>query len=128
MSNINSAVVVKAEYRLIGSDTFIDLDIIPYSGSISETWKKPFAGLIATVAVDFKKENWSPTNNTLMKSLLNRKEQFRVTDANGTVSLVGSDKNPARLMYDAQVAAAAGSFNGFTCSITWLSPSGCAKS
>lgn len=125
---MNSGVVTKAEYRLIGNDLFTDLDVIPYSGSISESWKKPFAGLIATVAVDFKKENWSPANNALMKSLLNRKAQYRITDANGTVSLVGSDKNPARMMFDAQVAGAAGSFNGFTCSITWLSPTGCAKS
>ena len=125
---MNSGVVVKIDYRLIGTVAFTDLDVIPYSGSITETWKKPFAGLIATVAVDFKKENWSPANNTMMKSLLNRKAQYRVTDANGTVSLVGSDKNPARLMFDAQVIGAAGSFNGFNCSITWLSPTGCTKS
>jgi len=124
---MNSGVVVKIEYRLIGNLIFADLDVIPYSGSISEKWKKPFAGLIATVDVDFKKENWSPANNTLMKSLLNRKAQYRVTDANGTVSLVGSDKNPSRMIYEAQVAGAAGSFNGFTCAITWLSPTGCAK-
>jgi len=125
---MNSGVVVKIEYRLIGTVPFIDLDVIPYSGTISEKWKKVFAGLIATIAVDFKKENWSPANNTLMKSLLNRKAQYRITDANGTVSLVGSDKNPARVLYDAQVSGAAGSFNGFTCAITWLSPTGCAKS
>ena len=125
---MNSGVVVKIEYRLIGSLIFADLDVIPYSGNISEVWKKPIPGLIATVAVDFKKENWSPINNTLMKSLLNRKAQYRITDANGTVSLVGTDKNPARLLYGAIVTGTAGSFNGYTCTITWLSPTGCAKS
>jgi len=125
---MNLGVVVKIEYRLIGNLVFADLDVIPYSGSISETWKKPSSGLIATIAVDFKKENWSPANNTLMKSLLNRKAQYRVTDANGTISLVGNDKNPARMLYEAQVVGAAGSFNGFTSTITWLSPTGCAKS
>ena len=125
---MNAAVVVKAEYRLIDTNSFTDIDIIPYSGSISETWKKTFSGLAATVTVNFKKENWSPSNNTTMKSLLNRKAQFRITDANGTVSLVGTNENPARLLFDASVESAAASFNGFTCSISWLSPQGCAKS
>ena len=125
---MNSGVVIKAEYKLMGESDFSDLDIVPYSGTISETWSRPFQGLMAEVKVDFKKENWSVTNNTLMKSLLNRKAQFRITDANGTVSIVGSTRKPARMLYVALVESSPGSFNGFTCSISWLSTTGCTKS
>lgn len=125
---MNSAVIVKAEYKLIGDTEFTDLGIIPYSGSIAESWEKSFAGIAAKINVGFKKENWSATNNAAMKLLLNRKAQFQITDSNGTVSLVGNDNNPARLMYKSSVDGSASGFNGFDCSITWLSPEGCLKS
>ncbi len=124
---MNTATVVKAEFRAIASTEFTDLDIVPYSGSISETWKRTTAGTVATVNVEFKKENWSPENNTLMKSLVGRKAQFRVTDANGTVSLVGTNTNPARLVYSAGVEGQPTGFNGFACQISWLTPKGCEK-
>ncbi len=125
---MNSAVVVKAEYRLIGVEEFTDFDIIPYSGSISESWEKSFSGIVAKVSVDFKKENWSASDNITMKLLLNRKAQFQITDSNGTVSLVGNNENPARLLFKSLVHGSVSGFNGFDCSISWLSPLGCAKS
>lgn len=125
---MNSGVVIKVEYQLIGQTEYTDLDIIPYSGTISESWTKPFQGLIATTKVDFKKENWSSINDTLMKSLLNRKAQYRITDANGTISIVGTVKKPARMLYLAGIDSAPGSFNGFTCTISWISTTGCSKS
>ena len=125
---MNSAVIVKAEYKLIGDTEFTDLGIIPYSGSISEDWGKSFAGIAAKINVGFKKENWSATNDAAMKLLLNRKAQFQITDSNGTVSLIGTDQNPARLMYKSNVDGSASGFNGFDCSITWISPTGCLKS
>ena len=125
---MNSGAVIKAEYKLIGSVDFTDLDIIPYSGTISENWKKQFQGLAATTEVNFKKENWGTTNDGTMKSLLNKKALFRITDANGTQFTVGTLRKPARMLYSASVEAGPGSFNGFTCSISWLSLSGCTKS
>ena len=125
---MNSAVVLKVEYKLIGETNFTDLQVIPYSGSISEDWVKSFAGVAAKISVGFKKENWSASNDIAMKSLINRKAIFQVTDSNGTVSLVGSDENPARLRYKSSVDGSASGFNGFDCSIAWSSPSGCQKS
>jgi len=125
---MNSGVIIKAEYKLIGSADFTDLDIIPFSGTISESWKKPFEGLVATVQVDFKKENWGATNDATMKSLLNKKAIYQITDANGTKFTVGTTRKPARMLYVASVESGAGSFNGFACSIVWLSTTGCAKS
>lgn len=122
---MNSAVVIKAEYRVIGSEQFTDLDIVPYSGSITEAWQKSMAGMAAKVTVGFKKEKWSAEFDSVAKGLLNRKAQYRITDANGVVRLVGTDQIPARLLYDSRVGAAAGSFNGYEFSIDWLSPDGC---
>ncbi|MFZ4705499.1 MAG: hypothetical protein ACOYMF_05770 [Bacteroidales bacterium] len=125
---MNSGVIVKAEYKLIGNSDFTDLDIIPYSGTISETWKKPFEGLVATVQVDFKKENWGVTNDATMKLLLNKKAVYRITDGNGTKFIVGTSSKPARMLYVASVDPGPGGFNGFTCNISWLSVTGCTKS
>ena len=120
------AVVVKVENRLIGSEQFTDLDIVPFSGSITESWKKSMAGMLSKVAVDFRKEKWSAEFDATAKVLLNKRCQFRITDGNGVVRLVGTDEIPARLLYDAKLGASAGSFNGYDCSIEWLSPAGCA--
>lgn len=124
---MNSGVIVKAEYKLIGTADFTDLDIIPFSGTISESWKKSFQGLAATVQADFRKEEWSATNDATMKSLLNKKAVYRITDANGTQFTIGSVRKPARMLFSASVDALPGSFNGYACSITWLSVTGCTK-
>lgn len=122
---MNSAVITKVEGRLLTSEDFVDLDIIPYSGTIKEKWTKSFSGRSALVSVDFKKEKWSLINSATFKPLLNTRCQFRVTDSNGVEYLVGTAEIPARMLYESTIEKNPGSFNGFSLSIDWKTPDGC---
>ena len=122
---MNSAVVTKVEVRLLSAENFVDLDIIPYSGTIKEKWSKSFAGTSALVSVDFKKEKWSLANGSTFKPMLNARCQFKVTDSNGVVYLVGTRDIPARLLYESSIEKNPGSFNGYSLSIDWKTPDGC---
>jgi len=125
---MNAAVITKIEYRLLENPEFAFLELILYSGKFKEVPKKTGAGKLYTTTVDLAIPKITAENSSLIKSLDDRKAQFRVIDANGTVYLVGSDEYPARLVHESDLDGTPGSFGGYKCKITQISTTGCTVS
>lgn len=125
---MNSAVITKFEYRLLENPEFTLMDRILYSGKLKEESQRTGAGLIFTTIVELSISKITAENDAPIKLINNRKAQFRVTDANGTIYLVGDDRYPARLLHQKALDGAPGSFGGYRCTITLKSTTGCAVS
>jgi len=125
---MNSAVITKCEYRLIENPEFTIFDLILYSGKLKEDNQKTAAGILFTTVIELSISKITAGNDVLIKLLNNRKAQFRVTDANGTIYMVGNDNFPARLLHQKALEGAPGSFGGYRCTITQKSPTGCTVS
>jgi hypothetical protein len=123
---MNSAVITKIEYRLLENPDFTILAFILYSAKFNEPpFKKTSAGKLYTTTLDLAIPKITSGNDTLIKSIADRKAQFKVTDANGTVYLIGNDQFPARLAHESALDGTPGSFGGYKCKITQFSTSGC---
>jgi len=122
---MNVAVIVKVEYKLLSSYAdFSDINIIPYSGSLSESVESVSAGDLHQVTLSFKKEKVSSLHNLIFQRLRNRPAIFRVTDANNIITIIGSEQFRARLTYTKTIAGSADGFNGYQCSVVCFSPHG----
>lgn len=123
---MNSAVITKIEHRVFPDENFNQLDIIPYSGKLSSPFQKTSAGNgYYNTSVAFSIAKSSASNDAILKNIVNRKAQYRVSDANGVVYLVGNETYPARLTYTRALDGSPGSFNGYQCVITCQSVVGC---
>ncbi|WP_372772128.1 hypothetical protein [Mangrovibacterium sp.] len=118
---MNSAVITKIEVRLIGEESFTELPQIMYSAKLTETVERNRGGLLYQLSCPFNVAKVSAANESQIESLVNRKAQFRLTDGNGVVHLVGSDEYPARLLHQKGLNGTPGSFNGYACKITCTS-------
>lgn len=121
---MNSAVIIKIEFKLQTDENFTVLDFIPYSGKISDQVSTTRPGDFYNTTVNFNIAKAGSATDTILKTFKNRKAQFRITDANSAVHLVGNDDWPARLLYQKALDGAAGSFNGYRCTISCQSPTG----
>lgn len=121
---MNSAVITKIEYQLPGHEDFIVIDIVPESGKLKQDIKRPGAGNVYTTIADFLIAGISVELDYEIKSINIRKAYFRLTDADDVVYLVGSVDYPARLVAQFDLGGAPGSFKGFRCTITQISPTG----
>lgn len=122
---MNSAVITKIEYRVFPEAEFSELDIIPQSGKLSELLQKDGGGnSYYDCAVDFTMAKSEAAKDTLLKSVASRKAQYRITDANEVVYLVGDESYPARLTHNRNIDGQPGSFNGYRCSVFCKSPTG----
>ncbi len=119
---MNSAVITKIEYRVFPEVNFSAFEIIPYSGKLSEDISETKAGNVYACVVDFNVAKSEQAKDTTLKSVLKRKAQFRVIDANNIVYLVGDENYPARLVYSRGIDGTPGSFNGYKCKINRKSP------
>jgi hypothetical protein len=122
---MNSGVIIKIEVRMVGGSTFSEIDFIPESAKMKEEPRREPAGLSFLTTIDFKVAMLSEDNDSVLNAINNRKAEFRITDANDTVYLVGSVNYPARLLYNRSADGTPGSFNGYLCVITQISPEGC---
>ncbi|OFX52334.1 MAG: hypothetical protein A2066_00130 [Bacteroidetes bacterium GWB2_41_8] len=116
---MNSAVITKIEYRLLENQDFTILDFILYSGKFKQDPDKSGAGVKYITIVDVSVPKINADSNSIVKSINNRKAQFRITDANGTIYLLGNDEHPARLVHQKALDGTAGSFGGYKCTITY---------
>lgn len=122
---MNSAVITKIEYRIFPDVDFTELDTIPHSGKLSEPLLTDDGGNdYYDCNVPFTIAKSEAAKDTLLKSIKNRRAQYRVTDANSVVYLVGDESYPARLTYTRNLDGSPGSFNGYRCSIDCTSPEG----
>lgn len=121
---MNSAVIVKIEYRLIEDQEFQVLKSILYSARLEENIDRTRAGNLHQSKINFNISKICAENELVLIPLKNRKAQFRITDANGVVHLVGNDQFPARLSYRKSESGTPGSFNGYRCQVSCSSPEG----
>lgn len=121
---MNAAVITKIEYKFIGYLSFNTIPIIPSSGKFKEESIRSSKGLIYTTTVDLSISKIDKENDELIKSINNRKSQFRLTDANGTIIIVGDEEFPARLTPESGIDGTPGSFGGYRCKITCESQTG----
>jgi hypothetical protein len=123
---MNSAVITKIEHRIFPEANFVQLEIIPHSGKLSSPFQKNSSGnSYYNTTVTFNIAKSEPAKDAILKNIVSRKGQYRITDANGVVYLVGSETYPARLTYTRAIDGTPGSFNGYRCVITCQSVSGC---
>lgn len=113
---MNSAVITKIEYRIFPEANFTELKIIPHSGKLSEILQKDSASnSYYDCNVNFLMAKSEAAKDTLLNSVAIKKSQYRVTDANGIVYLIGTETYPARLTYNRNLDGKPGSFNGYRC-------------
>lgn len=119
---MNSGVIIKIEYRLLGEQEFTEMDFEGFSGKISKNTSKPSSGILHSTTINLMIPKITNEKTSELDGLLNRKAQYQVTDSNGKVHLVGDDNFPARLFYQNGIDGTPGSWNGYTASITHKSP------
>lgn len=123
---MNSAVITKIEFRIFPETEFAEMEVIPHTGKLSSSSKVDSSGnAYYDTSVSFSVAKSESTKDTLLKSMVNRKAQYRISDANGVVYLVGTEATPARLTYTRSIEGTPGSFNGYTCTISCISIDGC---
>ena len=124
---MNSPVITKIEFKFLDNDyyDFVDFDIVPFSASFSESVGTSNAGHLHKSTLSFKKESISETNESLFNTLRSRPCQFRVTDANNYVFLVGDNDYKARMTFKKSLSGSNSGFNGYECSVVCTSPYSC---
>lgn len=119
---MNIGIVTKIEYRLIGKADFSDFSFTGFSGNITKTSKQTNAGILHETTIGLKIPRVESSKTILLDGLLFRKAEYRVTDGNGAVHLVGNEFHPARLEYTQGINGSAGSWNGYVVTINHQSP------
>lgn len=122
---MNSAVIVKAEYKLNTGGDYQELDMIPHSGTINEENAQTDPGMIFTTTARFKIAQIQPATDVVLNNLIGRQASFRFTDANGVKYIVGDSSYRARFHYTRRADGTPGSFNGYDCQVTREAPTGC---
>nr|WP_321357196.1 hypothetical protein [uncultured Draconibacterium sp.] len=120
---MNVGIIVKIEYRLLPDGEFAEFSFTGFSGTISKKPAQTDAGIVHETTIGLKIPGVENSKTALLDGLLFRKAQFRVTDGNGVVHLVGDNNYPARLEYTQGINGSAGSWNGYTVTINHQAPS-----
>lgn len=123
---MNSAVIVKVEYKLNTGGDYHELDVIPHSGNIAEENAQTDAGIVFTTTARFKIAQSQPATDAVLNNLIGRQASFRITDANEVKYTIGDSSYRARFHYTRRADGSPGSFNGYECQITRQATTGCA--
>lgn len=115
-------IVAKIESKLLTDAGFTEIDFTGYSGTIHKNITRPNGNVTHETTIRLKIPHISAVITDFLEGLLFRKAQYRVTDGNGKVHLVGDSSYPARLNYRQGIDGNAGSWNGYTVTITHISP------
>lgn len=119
---MNTAAIIKFEYRLLESPDFSELVFTSFTGTIKKSTAKGDPGKLHTTNINLKVSEVTGEKTLLFDSLLYSKAQYRITDSNGRIHLVGDDNYPARLEYEAAIDGNPGGWNGYSILINHLSP------
>lgn len=115
---MNSAVIIKLEYRLPDIEQFTPIHYTGFSANLAEQTSETFAGVQHTASLRFRIPKCDAEKDRLMVSLSQRRAIYRATDANGSVYTLGSDQRGAKLLYSRSIDGKAGGFNGYETVIT----------
>jgi uncharacterized protein YegJ (DUF2314 family) len=121
---MNSIVISKVEYRIIGEQNFTALDIVPESGTLNEDPDDTSNGQLVKTSVQFNIANVTVEKSNIIKKIEKRRLQVRITDTNNQVHMVGDDYYFARMSFQKVIDKTPGSFNGWRCAVSCNSPSG----
>jgi hypothetical protein len=114
---MHSIVINKVECRLIGQEDFSTLNIVPQSAVLTEDTEDTPQGVLHKKSVQFDIAAVDVAE-AVMKSLRNRRTQFRLTDTGNQTHLVGDDYYFARMRYQKIIDRSPGSFNGYKCTVS----------
>ena len=115
---MNSAVIIKLEFRFPDKEQFTPIDYTGFSANLSEKTGRSFPGVLHTATLQFRIPKCDTEKDRLMLSLSQRRAIYQATDANGAVYVIGTKKG-AQLLYNRSVEGKAGSFNGYEAVITF---------
>jgi hypothetical protein len=115
-------IIRKMEYRLLENAEFSEFSFTGFSGTIRKVTQRPNGNVLHTTTISLKAPEITETKTAQLDGLLFRKAQYRVTDGNGRIHLVGDGFYAARLAYEQGINGQPGSWNGYTITITHLSP------
>lgn len=124
---MNSAVIVKIEWKLKEADQFSVFDMIPHSGTLSENKEETAAGEVFTFNAGFKIARSQLATDKTLEAIRGQKVVFKITDANDVVYLLNDLRFRSRFSYTRRLDGTPGSFNGYDCQISRNSTERCAS-
>jgi hypothetical protein len=118
---MNSAVIVKLEYRFPGTEEFTPISYTGFSASLAEKTESTFAGIEHKIILAFTIPKCEAEKDRLVLLLSSRRAIYQATDANGSVYTIGSATQGARFFYNRTVDGHPGGLNGYDALITYQS-------
>ena len=115
-------IVKKIEYRLLTAVGFTEFSFTGFTGSIRKEISRNNGNVLHSTSISLKVAEITGVKTAQLDGLLYRKAQYRVTDGNGKIHLVGDDNYPARLNYESSIDGQPGSRNGYFINILHQSP------
>lgn len=115
---MNSAVIVKLEYRFPTTAEFTAIAYQGFSANLKEQISPTAAGNLHQATIQFRVPQCTAANDALLLSLSQRRAIYRATDANGSVYQIGDAKRGATLIYSRAIDGRAGGYNGYDVVIT----------
>ncbi|MDR2127352.1 MAG: hypothetical protein LBP63_11065 [Prevotellaceae bacterium] len=114
--------IKKIEYRSTENDTWKELKTVSLSAKLTEKWSQDAAGKYSTVNVEAEIRNSSKTNDTVLEFLSKWRWQYRITDMNDRLYILGNSEYCADFNYSRTVGGL--NVNGYQISIEYVSPQG----
>ncbi len=118
---MNSAVIVKLEYRFSGTEDFSPISFTGFSATLAERTEGTFAGVQYKIFVAFRIPKYDAEKDRLINLLSSRRAIYQATDGNGSVYTIGTIKQGASFFYSRTVDGKPGGFNGYDALITYQS-------
>jgi hypothetical protein len=114
--------IKKIEYRHKDATSWTQLNIVQFSGTLSEDWKEEPAGMVSSVTIQAELRYSSGENDAILRSLLQNQSYYRITDMNGKQYIIGDTDYLPRCTYQRSIAQL--NPNGYKIKITYKSPTG----
>jgi hypothetical protein len=117
--------IKKIEYRhkdATHATAWEQLNIVQFSGTLSEEWSEEPAGMVSTVTIQAELRHSSEQNDRLLLDLLRNRYHYRITDMNRRQYITGTADYLPRLTYQRSVAKL--DPNGYKLKIVYKSPTG----
>lgn len=118
--NVSSLLSISL-FRL-SDELALSLNFIPGSAQIQTNTSRTAAGILYATQLDFSLAKVQDDTHNSLAPFIGTQIRVECTDANGFSHSVGTEKHPARLLFDVQVGRQPGDFNGYRCIINHLSP------
>jgi hypothetical protein len=116
---MNSAVILKLEYRFPTVTEFTSIAFTGFSANLTKQSSGSSAGILHVATLQFRIPKCDAEKDRLMVLLSSCRAIQRATDANGSVYLIGGNSRGAQLLYNRSVDGKPGGLNGYDAVITY---------